>query len=115
MPGSFFAEVYSIVEKIPRGMVVSYGQIATMLGRPRGARVVGYAMRCCPEGLPWQRVVMADGSVAGGKHSEMRKALLEEEEIGFLTDGRVDMDAHCWDWAGVYPSNLCCAPPRNDV
>ena len=100
MPGSFFSEVYGIVEKIPPGKVASYGQIAKMLGRPRGARAVGYAMRCCPEGLPWQRVVMADGTVAGGVHSETRKALLEEEGVAFLPDGRADMGLHGWDGAG---------------
>ena len=88
----FFNQVYSIVEQIPCGKVVSYGQIARMLGRPRAAREVGRAMRCCPEHLPWQRVVMADGSVTGGLYAELRKALLEEEGVAFLPDGRVDME-----------------------
>ncbi|MCL2616532.1 MAG: MGMT family protein [Defluviitaleaceae bacterium] len=87
----FYAQVYAAVEGIPRGKVVSYGQIARALGRPRGARVVGWAMRCCPEHLPWQRVVMADGTVTGGIHADIRRALLEEEGITFLPDGRVDM------------------------
>lgn len=87
----FFEQVYNIVGKIPHGKVVSYGQIARMLGRPRSAREVGWAMRCCPEGLPWQRVVMVDGSVAGGIYSDMRKSLLEAEGVIFLPDGRVDM------------------------
>ena len=43
----FNEQVYSIVEKIPCGKVVSYGQIAWILGRPRGARLVGRAMRYC--------------------------------------------------------------------
>ena len=89
---NFYDQVYGIVEKIPHGKVVSYGQIARMLGRPRGARVVGWAMRICPEGLPWQRVVMSDGSVTGGEYSDLRRALLEEEGVIFLADGRVDMD-----------------------
>ena len=88
----FNEQVYSIVEKIPCGKVVSYGQIAWMLGRPRGARLVGRAMRYCPEGLPWQRVVKADGSIADGGHPEIRHALLEAEGVSFLPDGRVDMN-----------------------
>ena len=88
---SFFEQVYAIVERIPYGKVVSYGQIARMLGRPRAAREVGWAMRCCPEGLPWQRVVMSDGSITGGICAEIRKAILESEEVSFLPDGRVDM------------------------
>ena len=92
----FFKQVYEIVEGIPFGKVVSYGEIARMLGRPRAAREVGWAMRCCPEHLPWQRVVMADGTVAGGVYADIRRALLESEGIKFLTDGRVDMDANRW-------------------
>jgi methylated-DNA-protein-cysteine methyltransferase-like protein len=88
----FFKQVYAVVEQIPYGKVVSYGQIARMLGRPRAARQVGWAMRCCPEGLPWQRIVMADGSVTGGIYTDMRKILLEAEGVAFLSDGRVDMD-----------------------
>jgi len=93
----FFQQVYAVVERIPLGKVVSYGQIARMLGQPRAARQVGYAMRCCPEHLPWQRVVMADGSVTGGLHAEMRQILLEGEGIAFLPDGRVDMKVCGWD------------------
>ncbi|MCL2577564.1 MAG: MGMT family protein [Defluviitaleaceae bacterium] len=96
MAGTFTKGVYEIVEKIPHGSVASYGQIAMMLGKPRGAREVGWAMRNCPEGLPWWRVVMADGSVTGGAYSEMRKTLLDEENVPLLPDGRVDMKACQW-------------------
>ena len=96
MAGTFYQDVYDIVEQIPHGKVVSYGQIARLLGRPRGARIVGWAMRNCPEDLPWQRVVMQDGSVTGGTYSEIRKAMLEEEGVAFLADGRVDMEKHNW-------------------
>ncbi|NLF44877.1 MAG: MGMT family protein [Syntrophomonadaceae bacterium] len=92
----FFKQVYDIVEQIPYGRVVSYGQIARMLGRPRAARVVGWAMRCCPDGLPWQRVVMADGAITGGMYAEIRRGILETEGITFLPDGRVDMAICCW-------------------
>jgi len=87
----FFQQVYTIVEQIPHGKVMSYGQIAHVLGQPRGARVVGWAMRYCPDHLPWQRVVMADGSVTGGEYAELRRQLLESEGVAFLIDGRVDM------------------------
>ena len=93
---TFFEQVYTIVEQIPYGKVVSYGQIARMLGRPRAAREVGWAMRCCPEHLPWQRVVMADGSITGGVYAEIRKSLLESEDVAFLPDGRVDMELCRW-------------------
>jgi methylated-DNA-protein-cysteine methyltransferase-like protein len=94
---SFFKRVYSAVAKIPEGRVASYGQIARALGRPRSAREVGWAMRRCPDGLPWQRVVLADGAVAGGEYAQLRKALLIEEGVAFLADGRVNMAAHQWE------------------
>ena len=92
----FFKQVYEIVGNIPYGKVISYGEIARLLGQPRAARVVGWAMRCCPEHLPWQRVVMADGSITGGVYAEIRRARLEEEGVLLLPDGRVDMAACRW-------------------
>lgn len=89
----FFQEVYRMVEKIPPGKVVSYGQIAQALGVPRGARQVGFAMRCCPDNLPWQRVVMADGTITGGRHADLRREFLLAEGVPLLPDGRVDVAA----------------------
>ena len=92
----FFKQVYDVVGRVPHGKVISYGEIARLLGKPRAAREVGWAMRYCPEGLPWQRVVMADGRVTGGVYADIRRALLESEDIPFLPDGRVDMDSCRW-------------------
>jgi len=97
---SYFDRVYEIVARIPYGRVISYGQIARMLGNPNAARTVGWALSACPEGLPWQRVVKADGTVAGGGFAELRRAILLEEGVPFLADGRVDMDACEWDGFG---------------
>lgn len=97
----FFQQVYEIVAQIPFGKVISYGQIARLLGHPRGARQVGRAMRCCPDELPWQRIVMADGSIAGGQAPEIRRTLLEAEGVTFLPDGRVDMNVNAWLGAPV--------------
>ncbi len=89
--------VYEIVRAIPRGHVVSYGQIAYMLGAPRAARQVGWAMRRCPDDLPWQRVVMSDGTIAGGGYAELRRTKLEAEGVKFTRDGKVDMRACRWN------------------
>ena len=89
--------VYEVMARVPCGYVVSYGQIARMLGSPRAARTVGWALSVCPEGLPWQRVVKADGSVTGGEFAELRRAILIEEGVCFLQDGRVNMEACEWD------------------
>lgn len=94
---NFFDRVYEVVELIPYGRVVSYGQIACYLGAPRSARQVGWAMRRCPDDLPWQRVVMADGTVSGGLFSEERLILLEEEGVPFVSDSRVDIEACRWN------------------
>jgi len=92
----FYKQVYEIVEQIPYGKVISYGDIAKLLGWPRSAREVGRAMRLCPEGLPWQRVVMADGTITGGSFADMRREILVSESVQFLTDGRVDMNVCRW-------------------
>ena len=95
---SQFSEmVYQTVEKIPKGKVATYGQIARICGKPRGAREVGWAMRNCPEHLPWQRVVMANGCVAGGQHESARKALLDAEGIIADRDGKIDLKEYLWD------------------
>ena len=91
----FYEQIYATVAKVPCGKVISYGQIARILGRPRSAREVGRAMRICPEHIPWQRVVMADGTVTGGMFADIRKGMLEDEGVIFLPDGRVDMGACC--------------------
>ena len=91
----FYQQVYDTVKKVPYGKVISYGLIARILGRPRSAREVGRAMRICPDDIPWQRVVMADGTVTGGNFAEIRKGILEAEGVMFLPDGRVDMKECC--------------------
>ncbi|MCH5184676.1 MAG: methylated-DNA--[protein]-cysteine S-methyltransferase [Oscillospiraceae bacterium] len=88
---SFYKQVYDILALVPEGKVISYGQIACIIGKPQSARVVGWAMKRCPENLPWHRVVMADGSVVGGEFAQMRRSMLEKENVIFLKDGRVDM------------------------
>jgi methylated-DNA-protein-cysteine methyltransferase-like protein len=93
---NFFDKVYAVVAAIPCGRVISYGGIAAILGNPRAARQVGWAMRVCPEHLPWHRVVMKDGTVTGGEFAALRRRMLEDEDIGFRADGRVDMDVHEW-------------------
>ena len=67
-----------------------------MLGNPQTARQVGWAMRRCPEALPWQRVVKADGSIAPGGWGDVRRALLEAEGVPFSPEGRIDMERFGW-------------------
>ncbi len=91
MTDSFFQKVYAVVEQIPCGKVISYGDIAKLIGYPRRARFVGFAMRACPDHLPWHRVIRSDGAIAGGDFAPVREMLLRNEGIPFLPDGRVDL------------------------
>jgi len=91
----FYKQVYNTVKQVPDGKVISYGQIARILGRPRSAREVGRAMRICPDDIPWQRVVMADGTITGGQFADLRKGMLIAEGVIFLPDGRVNMKECC--------------------
>lgn len=59
----FFERVYQMVEQVPEGMVATYGQIAKLVGEPRRARYVGYALHVNPRPgiIPCHRIVFADG------------------------------------------------------
>ena len=83
----FKANVIKIVSKIPRGKVMSYGQIAACMGTPRAARQVGWILRSIEtvEDLPWWRVVNNEGiiSIKGNRYhnKSMQKSLLEKEGL----------------------------------
>ncbi|MDO4848175.1 MAG: MGMT family protein [Coriobacteriia bacterium] len=100
---SFFSRAYDVVRQIPEGKVASYGQVARLMGEPRRARYVGYAMHASPGmegGVPCHRVVFKDGRLAGGYAfggPGVQRSLLEGEGVGFLADGRVDMARFCWE------------------
>jgi methylated-DNA-protein-cysteine methyltransferase-like protein len=94
----FSAAVYRLVRRIPRGRVLTYGEIAARLGRPRGARRVGQAMRVCPSHLPWHRVVNAQGGISlRAPMSGMltQRIRLEQEGIS-LRAGRVPLRHYRW-------------------
>jgi methylated-DNA-protein-cysteine methyltransferase related protein len=95
------ARIYSIVAKIPRGKVATYGQIAALAGIPRQARKVGRALHALPveSGVPWQRVINAKAEVSRRKRSEahlLQRRLLEEEGIVFDEHGRVNFKWFRW-------------------
>ena len=93
---SWFAARDARVAAIPPRVVASYGQLARMLGAPLAARQVGWAMRRCPDELPWQRVIREDGTIAGGEYAPLRRAMLEAEGVPFTQDGRVAIDRCRW-------------------
>jgi methylated-DNA-protein-cysteine methyltransferase related protein len=97
----FFQEVYAAVSAIPRGRVATYGQVAHLLGKTRGARAVGWALRALDARreprVPWHRVVGAGGriSLRGGVGPLLQRRRLRAEGVRFV-DGRVDMARHAW-------------------
>ena len=101
----FFQSVYEILRRIPKGKVVTYGQIACMLGQPRMARQVGYALHVNPEPyvIPCHRVVNRFGRLApafafGGE--EVQAELLRNEGVVLekTEDGyTVDLSRYRWN------------------
>ncbi|OGO40537.1 MAG: hypothetical protein A2Z03_01080 [Chloroflexi bacterium RBG_16_56_8] len=95
---TLFTRVYALVRRVPRGRVVTYGQVARALGLPHGARTVGWAMRVCPNQVPWHRVVNARGEISirptTGFHEQ--RARLKAEGIRFDRAGRIDLKKYGW-------------------
>jgi alkylated DNA nucleotide flippase Atl1 len=87
-PGDFAARVLDVVEAIPPGQVMSYGDVAEFLGEG-GPRQVGRVMALWGGGVPWWRVVHADGSLLAG-HERAELARYQEEGTPLRTgaDGR---------------------------
>lgn len=95
--GSFRDRVYTVVAQIPRGRVMTYGQIAALCGNPRAARIVGGVAHFGDPELPWQRVIMKDGNLAAGFPGgvEGHKQALEAE--GVKVNGlKVPIEEYLW-------------------
>lgn len=102
MPETFYSRVYEAVCRIPPGKAATYGQIALLAGKPRGARIVGYALHCNPQPgvIPCHRVVFRDGRLTpsfafGGE--EVQRQMLKAEGVLFREDGTVDLSRCGWD------------------
>ena len=98
---SVFEKIYDVVCKIPKGKVATYGQVATLAGNPRWARVVGYALHNNPAPcvIPCHRVVNRTGRLApafafGG--SDAQRLLLEGEGVEVGENG-VDLKRYLWN------------------
>ena len=93
--------IYSVVRRIPRGRVATYGQIAELSGLEGHARQVGYALHSLPgdSGVPWHRVVNSFGEVSRRSDSdsdELQVELLRAEGVVFDTAGRIDLRRFRW-------------------
>lgn len=89
--------VYSLVRRIPRGKVMTYGQIAELLGDGYTPRTVGFCMHSSPEGTPWHRVLNAQGATSTGRlvlpHDKQQR-MLEQEGVVFNKNNRCDLQTY---------------------
>jgi methylated-DNA-protein-cysteine methyltransferase-like protein len=94
----FRDRVYALVATIPRGRVMTYGQLAALAGSPYAARVVGGIAHWGDPDLPWQRVVKKSGSLAEGYPGGLsgHKQVLEAEGVEVSEDYRVDVKELLW-------------------
>lgn len=94
----FRQRVESIVAQIPKGRVMTYGQLAALCGNARAARIVGGIAHFGNPELPWQRVVNKSGGLASGYPGGRsgHKQVLEGEGVAVGDDYRVDVGRLIW-------------------
>ncbi len=94
----FRDRVLGIVRAIPRGRVLTYGDVAVLAGAPRASRQVGRIMYFYGRRVPWQRVINHYGGLSTYKvgSGELQRALLQEEGVEFGADGTVDLKKYRW-------------------
>lgn len=92
--------VYKIVREIPNGRVMTYGQIAAILGAGYTPRTIGYVMHAADtENVPWQRVINSQGACSTGKMMlpvNLQQKMLEDEGVKFDEKGRCDLNIYRW-------------------
>ena len=92
--------VHELVRRIPRGRVMTYGQISELMAGRLSPRAVGWMMHRCPDGVPWQRVVNATGGCSTDRLPDfpkgLQRAMLEEEGVTFRVNGTLDLEVYRW-------------------
>lgn len=106
---AFDTAVWDFVRGVPRGQVVSYGQVAAAVGprdgmdplgfRREGPRLVGGALAACPDDVPWHRVVNARGLISYQGAAAEQRARLAVEGVA-VVDGAIDLARHQWSAPG---------------
>ncbi len=113
-PASFNEIVWEIVRQVPRTIVTTFGQIASMIPTPDGVdptefesyggQLVGFAMNAVSGSdeptVPWHRVINSKGMVAMSETNRMRPVQherLKAEGLPFSTKGAIDLNLYGWD------------------
>jgi methylated-DNA-protein-cysteine methyltransferase related protein len=98
-----FEQIYRIVLKIPRGRVMTYGQIARLMDDRYSPRLVGWAMHAVPQdhrNIPWHRVINSKGGISTGRviiqEPQLQRYLLEAEGVVFDARGHCDLGVYQW-------------------
>jgi O-6-methylguanine DNA methyltransferase len=103
MIASFKDKVYELTKQIPKGKVVTYGQLAKLAGNPKASRAVGLFMKTNSDAphTPCHRVVASDGSLTGYSGSggiKKKKEMLVSEGVSFKS-GKVDLSSSQWKFS----------------
>ena len=91
--------VFEIVRRIPAGRVMTYGQLAEILGEGYTARTVGFVMHSANQSVPWQRVINAQGACSTGRvivPPDLQQRMLVSEGVVFNEKGRCDLLRYRW-------------------
>jgi methylated-DNA-protein-cysteine methyltransferase-like protein len=98
-----FEKIYRMVLRIPRGRVMTYGQIARLLEDRYSPRLVGWAMHATPQderNIPWHRVINSHGGISTGRviiqEPQLQRLMLEAEGVVFDARGNCDLSLYQW-------------------
>jgi methylated-DNA-protein-cysteine methyltransferase-like protein len=96
-----YRAIFTVVSRIPRGRVATYGQVAALAGMPGRARLVGYALSALNDpSIPWHRVINARGEISpradGGPGDTIQRLRLEAEGVHFDGNDRIPLDRYQW-------------------
>ncbi len=94
----FTEQVYTVVRRIPKGKVLTYADVARIIGRPKAVRAIGNALHKNPTLIimPCHRVVRSDGGLGGFAGGLAMKVDLLKKEGVIVQDGTVDLEKYRW-------------------
>ena len=99
-PTSLSAQILKLIARIPKGKVATYGQLASLAGNPKAARLVAWLLHSSTEKrkLPWHRVINSQGriSLPMDPHGYLQIGLLKKERVVMNDKGVYDLEACQW-------------------